>query len=179
MISSDFIRLFQRPPRILDKKIDKFYMDIASSIQKVLEEVILKIAKDLKKKTHQTNLCLSGGVALNCVANNVLLKKSGFKNIWVQPASGDAGSSIGAALAYIYLHKKKPRKISKTDSMSSSYLGPKFSNSSIENFLLENNIYYRKLEYPILIDEVTNLLSKGKLLAGFKKEWNLVQDLWE
>ena len=168
MISNDFIRLFQRPPRSSDEKIDKFYMDIASSIQKVLEEVILKIAKDLKKKTNQTNLCLSGGVALNCVANNVLLKESGFKNIWVQPASGDAGSSIGAALAFIYLHENKPRKISKTDSMSSSYLGPKFHNPSIEKFLLENSIPYRKIEYPLLIDEVSTLLSRGKIIGWFQ-----------
>ncbi len=169
MISSDFIKLFQRPPRILDKKIDKFYMDIASSIQKVLEEAILKIAKDLKKKTNEKNLCLSGGVALNCVSNNVLLKESGFENIWVQPAAGDAGSSIGAALAYIYLYKKKTRKISKTDSMSSSYLGPQFSNSSIEKFLSENSIKYRNLDYPLLIDEVSTLLSKGKIIGWFQE----------
>ena len=169
MISSDFIKLFQRPPRILEKKIDKFYMDIASSIQKVLEEAILKIAKDLKKKTNEKNLCLSGGVALNCVSNNVLLKESGFENIWVQPAAGDAGSSIGAALAYIYLYKKKTRKISKTDSMSSSYLGPQFSNSSIEKFLSENSIKYRNLDYPLLIDEVSTLLSKGKIIGWFQE----------
>ncbi len=169
MISSEFIRLFKRNPRMPGEKIDKFYMNIASSIQKVLEEVILKIAKDLKEKTNQKNLCLSGGVALNCVANNILLKESGFENIWVQPASGDAGSSIGAALAYIYLHKNKSRKISKNDSMSSSYLGPEFTNKSIEEFLLENKIMNRKMEYPLLIDEVSSLLTKGKIIGWFQK----------
>ena len=135
MISSAFIRLFGNPPRDPKDEISQFYMDMASSIQEVLEMAVIRIAKNLKQITGKKNLCLAGGVALNCVANGKILDQAGFEKIWVQPAAGDAGSAVGCALSYIYKHKKKLRLIDKRDSMKSSYLGPEFTNDIIQKYL--------------------------------------------
>ena len=119
-----------------DKLLQK-HMDIAASIQLVLEEIVLLLAKNLRKEYGIKNLCLAGGVALICVANGKILKNGYFKNLWIQPAAGDAGGSIGAALAIYYEHFKKKRFInSKKDSMKNSYLGPAFSNIFIKKFCL-------------------------------------------
>ena len=114
-------------------------MDIAASIQKVTEEIILKICKSLRKEYQVKNLCLAGGVALNCVANGEILKQKIFDKIWVQPAAGDAGGSLGAALALWHLHLKKERTINTNDSMQGSYLGPEFSQEQIEKELSETS----------------------------------------
>ena len=168
MISNQFIKLFKQPPRLPEEKISTFYIDIASSIQSALEEIVLKIAKHLKKISQQDNLCLSGGVALNCVSNSKLLDESGFKQIWIQPASGDAGSALGAAFAYLHLEGKVNREISATDKMKSAYLGPEFTRDQIKTYL--DNLDITSTEYDD--DEICRLTSddlvNGKIIAWFQ-----------
>ncbi|MBO8240553.1 carbamoyltransferase [Prochlorococcus marinus XMU1412] len=168
MISSAFIKLFGKPPRNPKDEITQFYMDMASSIQKVLEIAVLRIAKNLQKKTQKKYLCLAGGVALNCVANGKILDKSGFEKIWIQPAAGDAGSAVGCALSYIYKHTKQVRQINKNDSMKSSYLGPEFDNKIIQKYLDKLGIKYHKLEDTLLIKKVSDYLIKGKIIGWFQ-----------
>ena len=118
---------------------------IAQGISENIEAiVVLKLVRNLKLLTGSDNLCLSGGVALNCVANGCILDKEYFDNVWIQPASGDSGSSIGAALAYIYDELKVNRKINSSDLMSSAYLGPEYNNKDIEKYLKENKFPYKK-----------------------------------
>ena len=105
-------------------------MDIAASVQSVTEEIVIRLTKSLAKEFKIKNLCLAGGVALNCVANGKIVKEKIFENVWIQPAAGDAGGALGAALAYWYHELKKPRDIFK-DQMSGSYLGPKFNDEEI------------------------------------------------
>ena len=168
MISTAFIKLFKKPPRDPKDEISQFYMDIASSIQNVLEMVVLRIAKNLKQKTKKKYLCLSGGVALNCVANGKILDQSGFEKIWIQPAAGDAGSAVGCALNYIYKETKKVRKIDKKDSMKSSYLGPEFSNEMIQNYLDKLKINYHKFENSVLTNKVSEYLMQGNVVGWFQ-----------
>ncbi len=168
MISSKFINLFGHNPRDPKDSIEEFHMDIASSIQAVTEEIIIKIVNNLSLKTNIENLCLSGGVALNCVANGKLLENSKFKNIWVQPASGDSGSAVGSALSYLYIHKKKERIIKNTDSMNSSYLGPEFQESQIREYLDSLDVKYKKLEGNNLFLETAEKLSKGLVVGWFQ-----------
>ena len=144
MTNSKFSNLFGQPVR--DDKNDllnEFHMDIAASIQAVTEEIILRLTKSISKEYEIENLCLAGGVALNCVANGKILKEKIFKNIWIQPAAGDAGGSLGAALAYWYHELKMPRNEYK-DQMNGSYLGPKLENVSIENKLKHLKANYKK-----------------------------------
>ena len=169
MVSKKFIDLFGKPARQKEDDIDIFYMDIASSIQRVTEDIVIKMARNLRKKSGEENLCLSGGVALNCVANGKLIEESGFKNIWVQPASGDSGSSIGCALAFIYKDKKITRKVDYNDSMSSAYLGPKFDNSLIKIFLDDLSIPYSRYEIEDLCKSTAQYLSKGMVVGWFQE----------
>ena len=143
-------------------------MDIAASIQKVTEDIVLMMARNLKKISGEENLCLSGGVALNCVANGKLLEKSGFKKIWVQPASGDSGSSLGAALSYFYNVKKISKRKIKIDSMSSSYLGPEFSDQKIKLYLKKIKSSYTRLNEDELCTTTAKLLSEGKIIGWFQ-----------
>ena len=125
MTNDKFSKLFGRKPRNpLNEKIKQFHMDIAASIQKVTEEIMLKLVKSIRKEYNIKNLCLAGGVALNCVANGKILKEKIFDNIWIQPAAGDAGGSLGAALALWHLDQKNSRNINNQDDMSGSFLGP-------------------------------------------------------
>ena len=135
MTNSKFSKLFGQKKRdAKTEKLTQFHMDIASSIQNVIEEIVLKLTRSISKETQIKNLCMAGGVALNCVANGKLLKENFFKDIYFQPASGDAGGSLGAALAFWYYELKKERKVSPSDSMKGSFLGPSFSNENIKNF---------------------------------------------
>ena len=169
MISKNFLKLFNAERRIPESEITDFHMDIAASIQAVVEEVMLKITKNLYKKYNIENLCLAGGVALNCVANGKILRESGFKNIWVQPAAGDAGGALGAAYALWYLKYKMKRKIiEKTDSMKGSYLGPSFSNIEIRSFLEKNNIDYNEYDDKTLLTQTANELKMGKSVGWFQ-----------
>jgi carbamoyltransferase len=162
MTNNKFNKLFGKNPRKTEEKINQFHMDIAASIQKVTEEIIILIAKNIKNETNQKNLCLAGGVALNCVANGVLSKSNIFENIWIQPASGDAGGSLGAALAVNYMTKKIKRNVSNgQDSMKGSYLGPSYSNKEIEEALISNGVIYKKLDDENIIDITAREISKG------------------
>ena len=135
MTSEKFHRLFGHPPRDPETPVTQFQMDIAASIQKVTEDVMMRIAKNVHKETGMENLCMAGGVALNCVANGLLLKDSPFKNIWVQPAAGDAGGSLGAAQFVWHQIMDNPREVGDTDSQFGSYLGPRYKNEDIKIFL--------------------------------------------
>jgi len=169
MTNKKFNKLFKMEARRGNDKLLQKHMDIAASIQLVLEEIILLLVKNLQKEYGLKNLCLAGGVALNCVANGRILKKGYFKNLWIQPAAGDAGGSLGAALAIYYDHFKKKRIInSKKDSMKSSYLGPEFNNLYIKNFLEKNKIKYKFKNEKNLISTIANSLSKGKIIGWFQ-----------
>jgi carbamoyltransferase len=135
MTNERFPALFGHPVRAPDKLLTDFHMDVAASIQAVLDEVVLRITRSLAKKTGAKNLCLAGGVALNCVANGKVLRDGSFENIWIQPAAGDAGGAVGAALAAVHIFKGQPRKTNGGDGMAGALLGPSYSQSDIEHRL--------------------------------------------
>ena len=168
MINQKFIKLFGNKNRISESKIEKFHMDVAASIQKVTEDVIINIVSNLKKEYGLNNLCMAGGVALNCVVNGIIVKKKIFKNLWIQPASGDAGGAIGGALAYWYNQKKNIRKVYKFDQMKGSYLGPSFSERYIKNTLQKIGADFKKVSKKNLISIVAKDLSKGKSVGWFQ-----------
>jgi len=169
MTNKKFEDLFGRPVRKTEGELlTQFHMDIASSIQAVTEEVVLLLTKDIAKKYKVKNLCMAGGVALNCVANGKVLKEKMFKNIWVQPAAGDAGGSLGAALAYWHQELKHERTINPNDSMKGSYLGPKFENSIIEKELLSIGANFQKKSEDELLNILANELSKEKTVGWFQ-----------
>ena len=167
MTSKKFHRLFGSQPRKSESELTKFHMDLAASVQNVTEEIVIKIARSLKKETGINNLCLAGGVALNCVANGKLIKENIFKNIWIQPASGDAGSSLGAAMVAWYDFKNMPRIPESSDSMKGSYLGCYFSNDEIKKYLLNLNANFEELNDDILFETIAMLLDKGKVIGWF------------
>jgi carbamoyltransferase len=168
MTNSKFSKLFGHPVRDAKKDLlNEFHMNIAASIQAVTEEVILRLTKSISQEYKIDNLCLAGGVALNCVANGKILKEKTFKNIWIQPAAGDAGGSLGAALAYWYHELKKPRKIYQ-DQMKGSYLGPKFENNLIEKELENLQAVYEKKKSSEIIEMTAKELSKEKTVGWFQ-----------
>ena len=169
MTSKKFHDLFGQKPR--NPKIDQltqFHMDIAASIQKVTEDIMLKLARSLKKEFNISNLCLAGGVALNCVANGKILKEKIFDNIWVQPAAGDAGGSIGAALALWHIEQNNPRIINLKDNMQGSYLGPEYTQKNIENQLLEIGAKFETLNEDDLLRKTAEDLSNGEAIGWFQ-----------
>ena len=169
MTNNKFAKLFGQKVRKAESELlTQFHMDIAASIQAVTEEVVLKLTRDLSKEYNIRNLCMAGGVALNCVANGKILKDKVFENIWIQPAAGDAGGSLGAALAYWYKELKKPRTIHKNDSMSGSYLGPKYNNETIENKLKDLRGVFKKFSDLDLIKEVAAQLNNQKTIGWFQ-----------
>ena len=143
-------------------------MDIAASIQKVTEEIMLTLARSLKKEFSISNLCLAGGVALNCVANGKILENKIFEKIWIQPAAGDAGGSLGAALAFWHKELNKERKISKTDNMQGSYLGPEYSQNQIEEMLNNLGAKFKVIDEENLIDKTAQDLSNGNAIGWFQ-----------
>ena len=166
MTNKKFEKLFGGPPRVSESKISQKEMDIAASIQKVTEEIVLKLAKSIAKESGEKNLCLAGGVALNCVANGILIKEKIFEKIWIQPAAGDAGGSLGAALAVWYLKHKKPRKImSKLDSMKGSYLGPEFKDHYIEDCLKKSKAVYHIQNEEEIIKNTAEALASEKAVG--------------
>ena len=169
MVNNNFVKLFNRKPRKPDKdQITQFHMDIAASIQKVTEDIMLKIVRSIKKDYDIDNLCLAGGVALNCVANGKILKEKIFKNIWVQPASGDAGGSLGAALALWHGELKQDRIIEKEDSMQGSYLGPEYTNEAIKKELDSIGAVYSQLNDNEIINRTALDLSKSQAIGWFQ-----------
>jgi len=166
MTNSKFHKLFGGLPRESEAELSQREMDLAASIQIVTEEVLIKLAKSIAKETGEKNLCLAGGVALNCVANGILAREKIFENIWIQPAAGDAGGALGAALAtwHIAYGKERSNCIGR-DQMSGSYLGPLFTNKEIEDFLVNSRAIFHKLEENVLIDKVADALSNEKAVG--------------
>lgn len=161
MTSERFNDLFGAPPRKSESILGQREMDLAASIQAVTEEVVIKLAKGIKKSTGLNNLCLAGGVALNCVANGKLLRENVFDKIWIQPASGDAGGAVGAALAAYYLMVAQPRKVDKKDSMQGSYLGPEFGQAEIEQRLSQAGAKFDVVSDTQLIEQTAQALADG------------------
>ena len=169
MTSERFSKLFGKHPRDAKKeKLTQFHMDVASSIQSVTEEVMLRITNSLAKEYKMENLCLAGGVALNCVANGKILRNNKFKNIWVQPAAGDAGGALGAALGFWHIELKKSRTINSNDSMHGSYLGPEYSQLEIEKKLKKMGANFKILEEVQLIEKTSSALIEGKAIGWFQ-----------
>jgi carbamoyltransferase len=169
MTNEKFNNLFgQKPRNPQNENITQFHMDIAASIQKVTEEIMISLAKSIRKEYDIKNLCLAGGVALNCVVNGKILKEKIFDNIWIQPAAGDAGGSLGAALALWYIDQGNKRSVNINDDMKGSYLGPEFKQDDIEKQLNSVEANYEIFEYEKLIDKTAEHLSNEKTLGWFQ-----------
>jgi carbamoyltransferase len=169
MTNKKFEILFGQKPRDpKNEKITQFHMDIAASIQKVTEEIMIKLTNSIQKEYGIKNLCLAGGVALNCVANGKILQEKIFDNIWIQPAAGDAGGALGAALALWYDENKNKREINSHDDMKGSFLGSEFKQEDIEKELKSLGANYEKLEYDDLIEKTAEYLSNEKAVGWFQ-----------
>ena len=171
MTNQQFADLFGAPRRSPESDISQREMDIAASVQVVTEEVVLRLGKTVYEELGYENLCLAGGVALNCVANGRLLREGPFKEIWIQPAAGDAGGAIGAALSVWYQYQQSPRPVPKTDAMQGSYLGPQFPPEDIETFLtneLPQAAVYQSIPDPDLFTHVASLLAEGNVVGWFQ-----------
>ena len=167
MINQRFCKLFGGPAREPESEITQKEMDIAASIQVVTEEIVLKLARTIAGELGQSRLCLAGGVALNCVANGRLLREGPFEDIWIQPASGDAGGALGAALATHYEYLGNHRALSEQDPMRGAYLGPSFSNDAIANALDDLKAVYTKLDDDTLLPLVAKEISEGQVIGWF------------
>lgn len=166
MTNKKFDALFGGPPRKSDTKLTQREMDLAASIQNVTEDIVVKLAKGIAKDTGERNLCLAGGVALNCVANGALAREKIFDNIWIQPAAGDAGGALGAALSVWYLHYRKNRNVSPDrDSMKGAFLGPHYDDTTVEGELIDCGARFEKLNEDDLIEKVTNSLINEKAIG--------------
>ena len=169
MTNQKFNDLFGQKPRDPKKdKITDFHMDIASSIQKVTEEIMIKLTTAIRGEYGIKNLCLAGGVALNCVANGKILESNVFENIWIQPAAGDAGGSLGAALAFWHIESGNKRKININDNMKGSYLGPEFTQNEIEKELNSIGAQFETLKYDDLINKTAEFIGKEKAIGWFQ-----------
>jgi len=165
MTNSKFDDLFGAPARQSESDLGQREMDIAASIQKVTEEVVLRLGKTVKKELGVDYLCLAGGVALNCVSNGELLRSGVFDDIWIQPAAGDAGGALGAALSIWYEYLDKPRTANPEDSMKGSYLGCRYADDEIETYLNSVNASYKKLDDSLLATELAGVLDKGNVIG--------------
>ena len=169
MINKEFVKLFGKPVRNPKRDLlTQFHMDIASSIQSVTEEIVLRLAKSIAKEYGNNNLCMAGGVALNCVANGKILKEKIFKNIWIQPAAGDAGGALGAALALWHKELKNKRHIKNHDKMRGSYLGPGFSDEQVEKILTNLGATFKKFSEREILKITAEELSKEKTVGWFQ-----------
>ena len=169
MTSEKFHNLFGQKPRDSKKEqLTQFHMNIAASIQEVTENIMIKLAKSLRQEFNISNLCLAGGVALNCVANGKILKEKIYDNIWVQPAAGDAGGSLGAALALWHIEQNNPRIVNLNDDMKGSYLGPEYSQKQIEGELKKSGAKYKILSEEEILDKTADDLSKGEAIGWFQ-----------
>ena len=169
MTNSKFNKLFNGSPRKPETKLTQKEMDLACSVQEVTEEIVMKIAKHVKKKTGMKHLCLAGGVALNCVTNGKLLRSDIFEDLWIQPAAGDAGGAVGCALFTWYQFLKNQRKAdNKSDFMQGAFLGPEFNNASIESFLNKNGYNYETLSDEGLPEKIADLIADEKVIGWFQ-----------
>jgi carbamoyltransferase len=169
MCNDRFAALFGGAPRPMESKLTQREMDLARSIQEVTEEVMLRLARRLHGESGAENLCLAGGVALNCVGNGRILREGPYRRIWTQPAAGDAGGALGAALAVWHQYEEKPRQADGArDQMRGGFLGPTFSNEEIEGFLQAQQAPYRRLELAALLEQVADDLAAGKVIGWFQ-----------
>ena len=169
MTNSRFDTLFDGPPREAETKLTQREMDLARSVQEVTEEVMLRLARTLHRETGTDNLCLAGGVALNCVGNGRILREGPFRGLWIQPAAGDAGGAVGAALLAAHRLEGQARKtMAPDDAMKGAYLGPAFSNEEIEQFLAKAEAPYTRLGDAELLDRVADELAAGKVIGWFQ-----------
>lgn len=169
MTNGKFNKLFGGPPRKPEEKLNQRDMDIAASIQKATEEIMLKIGRYVFGKSGQENLCMAGGVALNCVGNGRLLREGPYNNIWIQPSAGDAGGALGAALTIWHHYLGMPREVKgRGDSQSGSYLGPRYSKERIKGFLDENGYVYQECLGDDLCEKVAGRLEKGETIGWFQ-----------
>lgn len=166
MTNKKFDALFGGPPRTSETELTQREMDLAASVQKVTEDIVLELARGIAKETGERNLCLAGGVALNCVANGILLREKIFDNIWIQPAAGDAGGALGAALSTWYLHHNKERVVStERDAMKGAYLGPEFTDNEIETELTNCGANFKKLTEAEMIEKIASALADEKAVG--------------
>ena len=167
--NAKFDELFGGPPRISEQRLTQREMDLAASVQVVVEEVVIKLARGLRKETGVDKLCLAGGVALNCVANGKLLREDIFSDIFVQPAAGDAGGALGAALTAYHIHKGQPRKPlnGSRDYMRGSYLGPEFTQDEIQNELVAAGARFTVLDEDGMVEETAQALAEGLAVGWF------------
>lgn len=170
MINRNFEKLFGRPARRPETRLTQDDMDIARSIQDVTEEVMLAMARHARQLTGKKNLCLAGGVALNCVANGRILREGPFEGIWIQPAAGDAGGALGAALFGWHQYLEKPRTAGggERDTMKGSYLGPVYSNDEIGDFIKKNAVPAIRLDDQALVEKVSSLMAQEKVIGWFQ-----------
>ena len=169
MTNDRFDALFDGPPRMPAAPLEQRHMDLAASIQAVIEEAVLRLTRSLAVETGEANLCLAGGVALNCVANGKVLRDGKFENIWVQPAAGDSGGALGAALTIYHLYADRPRAVANTpDGMVGSYLGPEFDDGETQTRLKAAGARYATLSRDRLIDRTAQALADGKAVGWFQ-----------
>ncbi|HLL73737.1 MAG TPA: carbamoyltransferase [Pyrinomonadaceae bacterium] len=173
MTNGEFDRLFGGPPRKPESELTQREMDLARSVQDVTEEAMLRMARHVHRETGEKNLCLAGGVALNCVGNGRILREGPFENVWIQPAAGDAGGSLGAALSVWHQYLGNPRDVAvvcggHSDGMRGAYLGPEFSADEIEEFLITSGANYRRVGRGELAETVARLLADEKVVGWFQ-----------
>jgi carbamoyltransferase len=168
MTNDRFAALFGGPPRAPETRISQREMDIASSIQAVTEEVVLRLARTIHRETGLDYLCLAGGVALNCVANGRILREGPFRDIWIQPAAGDAGGALGAALVVWYEYHEQPRRVNGHDAMAGAYLGPRFTDEEIRRQLDAQGAVYEVLETEALPGRLAAILAEEKVVGWFQ-----------
>ncbi len=169
MTNERFDALFDGAPRMPAAPLEQRHMDLAASIQVVIEEAVLRLTRSLAEETGEANLCLAGGVALNCVANGKVLRDGKFENIWVQPAAGDSGGALGAALTIYHLYADRPRTVANTpDGMAGSYLGPEFDDGETQTRLKAAGARYAILPRDQLLDRTAHALADGKAVGWFQ-----------
>jgi len=168
MTNRRFAELFGAPARTPETEISQKEMDIARSIQEVTEEVVLRLARTVRQELGTDYLCLAGGVALNCVANGRILREGPFRDIWIQPAAGDAGGALGAALVAWYDYHDQPRQVNGHDSMAGSYLGPRYRDADIREQLDAQGAVYERLDDPELMERLSAILADEKVVGWFQ-----------
>ena len=168
MINKKFEDLFGAPTRKPETNLTQKEMDIASSLQEVTEEIMLRMSRHIRSVTGMKNLCLAGGVALNCVGNGKILKEKVFHELWIQPAAGDAGGALGVAMCIWYQVLGNKRQVKKGDAMKGAYLGPRYTNDSLIEFLKDREIVYKQLDDAELSRTVANHLKNGKVVGWFQ-----------
>ena len=179
MTNRRFHDLFGGPPRQPESQLEQRHMDLAASIQAVTEEAVLRMGRELHRQTGMKNLVLAGGVALNCVANGRLLREGPFENIWIQPAAGDAGGALGAALFVWHQLLDKPRSTDGQDAQKGSFLGPQYATSEIEQFLDQTGARYHYFgDEAELLEHVAGPWPRGRSSAGSRAGWSSARGPW-